>query len=237
MRLDAFLSPGDAARAARVLRKLTTWGLAYAVTGGVALEAALGKAGRTRPLNGIALVVSDFAALPAALGEGGLLIRHVHPRSPPGEIVIQLVDPDQRLRVDVFSARGAALARAPCARLSGFPLRAIGLEDMASRLTSHLLSYARGGDASPEAAADWRRAMQAIDPATIDSVWRDQRTETDPESFAEAASLVATALDAGPGRLVEPDHAAPPGACPHCEDRPFFRLSDPGRVAAALGHV
>ena len=111
MRLDPFLGVADVQRVISVLRKLNTCGLDYAITGGIALEPSLGSGlSRQRALNDIDIVVSTFEALLSTLASA-FMISHAHPDRPTGKLAIQLVEPNQRVRVDVFSARGDTLAQ------------------------------------------------------------------------------------------------------------------------------
>lgn len=105
MRLDPFLGVADAQRVISVLRKLNTCGLDCAITGGIALEPSLGSGlSRQRALNDIDIVVSTFEALLSTLASA-FMISHAHPDRPTGKLAIQ------RVRVDVFSARGDTLAQ------------------------------------------------------------------------------------------------------------------------------
>ena len=114
MTFDLFLSPIDAARVCRVLAKFALRDLREcALMGSLALETHLISMGRkrdVRALNDVDIVVESFASIPDALAKE-FLIRHIHPKVPEGKMLIQLVDPDESLRIDIFRGYGATMAR------------------------------------------------------------------------------------------------------------------------------
>jgi hypothetical protein len=95
-----------AARAVRVLENLQRHGLRdFHITGRLALEAHYAERGQvTAPgtLQDVDLVVSGFDSVPETLAEG-FIASHVHPKAA-GKLVLQLVDAEEALRIDIFSA-------------------------------------------------------------------------------------------------------------------------------------
>ena len=114
MTFDLFLSSTDAARVSRVLEKFAVRNLRrFALTGSLALETqwiALGHAPHRRALNDLDIVVESFTSIPDTLAQD-FLVRHIHPKAPQGKMLIQLVDPEEAVRIDVFRAYGATMAR------------------------------------------------------------------------------------------------------------------------------
>ena len=183
LRLDLFLERPDVERVLNTLRKLNDCGLDYAVTGGIALEPALGsQLGRRRPFNDIDLVVSSLNILPSALGLR-FLISHVHPRRPIGKLAIQLVDPEQRVRIDVFSACGATMERVRLATIGNMSVKVVAVEDLACRFASEMMCYCRGDPVPPKCAKDHSRAKQIVDKNLVERAWQDQRREIDPQTY------------------------------------------------------
>ena len=114
MELDAFLAAADAQRATRTLYKLAEHDIGqWALAGGLALEihvARAGGRGAARQLNDLDFIVDSFEAIPRTLGRD-FLFRHVHPDDPAGKALLQAVDPETRLRVDVFRAYDGQMER------------------------------------------------------------------------------------------------------------------------------
>ncbi|MBD9628008.1 hypothetical protein IB279_34205 [Ensifer sp. ENS06] len=146
-----------------MLQKLSACEIDYAITGGIALEAALGtNFGRRRAFNDIDIVVSGFEGLPAILGRE-FLISHAHPHRPVGKLIIQLVDPSERVRIDIFGACGGTLERAKSALFDDLPVKTVALEDIACRIASEMMCFSRGDTVPPKCADAHERAKQIVD--------------------------------------------------------------------------
>lgn len=237
LRLDPFLEIPDAERVLNVLQKFNGCGLDYAVTGGMALEPALGsEIGRRRPFNDIDLVVSGFDTLPSALASA-FLISHAHPHRPTGKLAIQLVEPEQRVRIDVFSACGATLERIRPAMLDDLPIRVVAVEDLACRLASEMMCFSRGDTVPPKCADDHARARQVVDTKLVEKAWQDQRREVDPMTYAEATAQIDQALGRNSGKLLKTAYSMDTDAvCPHCRDTARFTVASPKSIFPILGY-
>jgi hypothetical protein len=55
-------------------------------------------------------IVGSFDDIPESLGTD-FVLRHVHPIDSPGKTLLQCVDPETRVRVDVFRAYGSEIER------------------------------------------------------------------------------------------------------------------------------
>lgn len=176
MAFDLFLAPADARRAARVLEKLARRGLRdFAGTGGLAIEAHLvGHSTRLRSLNDVDIVVESFGAIPAALADG-FLFRHIHPHAPQGKTLAQLVDPGEALRVDIFRAYGATLARSVPMNFRGGPMAVVALKDLAAREASLLMDLARGTPVPVKHARDFQRLIHDEAATCIGELIQSQR--------------------------------------------------------------
>ena len=208
----------------------------YAVTGGLALEAVLDSdpPGRSA-LNDLDLVASDFHALPHIVSDS-FLIHHAHPKRPKGKLIPQLVCPDTSLRIDIFSASGGILTRRQPAEIRGLSVRAVTLEDMASRIASEMMGLVRGETISVKCSADYKRLAQAVNPSLVEAVWQEQRRDTDPASFREACAAIDEALCINWTRLVDPAYSKTHQRCPYCIDNQPFKLAAPEAVFDLLGH-
>jgi hypothetical protein len=243
MTFNLFLSIADAHRAARVLAKLEAGGLReFALTGGLAVElqlAAHGHSPQARPLNDIDIVVPSFGALPAGLADG-FLNRHIHAQAPAGKMLLQLADPDEALRIDIFSACGGTLARSEPMELHGAARRVVALEDLAAREASLLMDLARGAAAPRKHARDFERlaaAATGADPGRLAAAWRENRKSRDPQEFRDAAAGALELIGARPDLLVAPEYSRDADAiCPKCQETGAFRLA-PGRtILSVLGY-
>ncbi|SCB38897.1 hypothetical protein [Rhizobium hainanense] len=237
LRLDPFLKTTDAERVFNVLQKLNACGLDYAVTGGMALEPALGSGlGRQRALNDIDVVVSGFDALPPALASA-FMISHANPHRPTGKLAIQLVEPEQRVRIDVFSACGDALERIGPALIGDLAIKVVAVEDLACRIASEMMCFSRGDAVPHKCADDHARASQVVDMKLVEKAWQDQRREIDPLTYAEASVQIVEALKRDTGELVKPTYSTDTDAvCRHCYDTANFTVASPKSILSILGY-
>jgi hypothetical protein len=235
------LSSADAARAWRVLEKLSLHGLhGFHLTGRLAMEAhrvASGDRSASRALNDIDIVVPSFAAVPEALARG-FLVRHIHPKAPEGKIVVQLVDAEEALRIDVFSAYGSTLTRS---RLRDSPIGVIPVvsaEDLAARSASLVMELERGQEVARKHAEDFEWLAEFVDPAQVEIAWQDHRRENDPSRFREAWARIRDMVPSCATLLVTPDYSQDADAiCPRCEETGAWRLASGQDVMAILGYV
>ena len=238
---DLFLSPGDARRAARALEKLERCGLRdFALIGGLAIEARLvGHSTQARALNDVDIVVESFGAIPATLADD-FLFRHIHPHAPQGKTLVQLVDPGEALRIDIFRAYGATLARSVPMDFPGGSVAVAALEDLAAREASLLMDLACGSPVPLKHARDFQRladAVAAVDPSRIRAAWGDHRKSHDPETFGEAAACIAELTQSRRELLVFPGYSRDADAvCPKCQETATFRLAPAHAILSILGY-
>ncbi len=219
----------------RVLEKLSAHGFrAGALAGSVAAEIHLLSRGletETRPLNDLDFVVESFAAIPGSLA-GEFLVHHVHPHAPEGKTLLQLVDPEQGLRIDFFRQFGATLARAGRVH----ELTVISLEDVIARTTSLVLGHLRKGQSiDVKHARAFRRLSGLADPAKIDAAWRDHR-QSERESFRDAAHDAHELLARCPELMVREQYSTEIRACPKCRDTGPFQRARPETIVKSLGY-
>ena len=231
MRFADFLAPTDARRVIRVLEKLAHYGLRdFALTGGLAVEMHR-DCPSIRSLNDVDIVVESFDAIPPALAYG-FLFRHIHPDAAHGKTMVQLVDAREALRIDVFRAYGATLARS----VAG-PVALVAREDLAAREAALLMDLERGIPVPRKHAEDFPRLLHTVDPGRIEAAWREHRKPHDPETFREAAALIVELLQSRQDLLVVPEYSRDTDAvCPQCRETERFRLAAPRTVLSILGY-
>ncbi|MDR6903850.1 hypothetical protein [Rhizobium miluonense] len=237
LRLDHFLEAPDVDRVLVVLQRLNDCGLDYAVTGGMALEPSLGlELGRRRPFNDIDLVVSGFGALPSTLASR-FLISHSHPKRPTGKLAIQLVEPQQRVRIDVFSGCGATMERIRPTMICDLPVKVVAVEDLACRIASEMMCFSRGDSVPPKCADDHARARQIVDKNLVEQAWQDQCREIDPPTYTEAVVRIDEALKRSSGSLAKSVYSTDTETvCPHCHDSVSFPLASSKVILSILGY-
>jgi hypothetical protein len=223
------------------LDKLARHGLGnFHLTGSLALathQAAAGYRAPLRALNDIDIVVPSFADVSETLMHG-FLVRHVHPGSPQGRMVLQLVDAEHALRVDIFSAYGAALARSRTRETAIGAIRAIAIEDLAARTASLLMDLGRGKEVARKHAEDFAWLAESADPDGVEVAWRDHRKTSDPITFKETHARIQALVESCAALLVVPAYSQDTDAvCPKCEEVRTWRLASGQVIMSVLGYV
>jgi hypothetical protein len=236
-----FLSAGDVERAMRTLEKLAKHNISgWALTGGLATELHFVLRGRgplLRELNDIDFVADSFEAIPKSLADD-FWFRHIHPADPPGKTMVQMVDAENRLRVDVFRAFGETMRRTSVLKeLLPVPVQLISLEDLLAR-SARLALDLSGGVATPaKYARDFVRLSELAKADDVETAWQDQRKKTDPASFAEASKVLHTLIPASAALLVTKEYSRDTNErCQRCKEEPQFVLAEPEAVLSLLGY-
>ena len=238
---DTFLSSADGARLWRVLEKLSFHGLRrFHLTGRLAMEThrvAAGHHTAPRAINDIDIVVPSFDAVPDALARG-FLVRHVHPKAPQGKLVVQLVDAEEALRIDLFSAYGSTLARSQLRDSPIGMIHVVSAEDLAARNASLVMDLERGRSVERKHAKDLKSLTEIIDPAQVEVAWQDHRRENDPPRFSEVQARIRDLVQSCDALLVTPGYSRDADAiCPRCEETGAWRLASGQDVMTILGYV
>ena len=236
---ESVLNRDDAHRATEALRRMSDRGLEFAITGSLALDAQLavnGVPGSRRALHDIDIVVRDVVSLPDGLADG-LLVNHAHPRATEGKLVLQLVDPGLRLRIDVFRAFGETLQRAMRLEDETGDMTVVAIEDLRARFTAHVIaSLGRGLEIDRKYVASFRRLQRRGEPAKLDRAWRDHRQDF-AGSIAQATEEAQGLIVRRPELLVDEHYGPQSEPCVRCAAFGTFRLADPDDVLAILGYI
>jgi hypothetical protein len=240
MKFAEFLSDADAERAVATFRKLRRHGLeSLALTGGFAIESHLRMRGQRvelRPLNDIDFLAEDFEAIPKTLA-GDFIFRHVHPHDAPGKTLLQAVDSETAVRVDVFRAYGAEMARAETIEDAGHPLCMVSIEDLAARSARLSMDLAFGTPMPAKHARDFQRLLPLVEAAEMEPIWQEHRKPAHPESFAETAELLRRLIPQRTDLQIVPDYSRDVEAvCQRCQPAGEFPLAEGERVLALLGY-
>jgi hypothetical protein len=237
--LECLLSPADSLKVKCVLDQLETCGLTFAVTGGLAIAARLREVDapvRAKALNDLDLVVGAWSAFQGCSWPAGYLINHVHPSAPEGKLLLQLVSPEHRLRIDVFRQYGLTLSRA-----APLPLildsRILSVEDLRARVTAHVCrSLGRGVVIDRKHVESFGALSTAGEPRRLVEAWRDHR-ETVDGTILEATLTAQELIKANPHLIVTEQYGVESVPCAKCKHNDRFRLADRALIASILGYT
>ncbi len=182
------------------------------------------------------LVVESFSSIPGSLADT-FLFRHIHPKALEGKLVIQFIDPEAALRIDVFRAYGATMARSQFVCVGTSPIRVVSLQDLVARAASLVLDLEGGQEVPLKHAKDFERLVNAVDLGRVEIAWRDHRKNGQPAAFAEAAARIRDLIQSRSELLVVPHYSTDINACcPKCEDYGPFRSASPAMIQSILGY-
>jgi hypothetical protein len=120
-----------------------------AITGGVAIQwgvASAGRAGSRTAIADLDMVASRLDAVAPSV-TAAFLVSHYHVVQPGvPKFMVQLVDPESRIRVDVFPDLAGSLARATRVPLGAHDVNVLALEDV---FEHKLLTLSKASAASP----------------------------------------------------------------------------------------
>lgn len=235
-----FFSIAEAERAFKTLRRLSYHDISrWALAGGFAVEIHCLRHGHCpslRHLNDIDFVAPAFDCIPETLAPE-FLFRHVHPFVPPGKIMLQLVDADTALRIDLFRAYEAIMARALWVDLPSGPIQLISPEDALAHAARLLLDLAGGKTVPSRHAKDYVRLKGLVQPSNVEAAWPDHRRPDDPMTFRQTSRLVQTLFTTRRNLLITTKYSKDAThICPSCVFSTPFALADAKLVLALLGY-
>ena len=208
------------------------------LTGSIALQAHLAcrRRGYSRLFGDIDIIINTLDDLPATLIDD-FICPHVHPFGKQGDLLIQLVNPQDAIRLDAFRAVGNAVLRAEHAVLGSNKFFVISCEDLMAKTTSLLMKLSRGGAVSAKHAQDFTALLPLISDG-IEDVWPEYRDNLDPPTFRETAPYVRDLILTYSHALVKPSYNKDVTTkCPKCQTVGLFRPADPRDVFKILGYV
>jgi hypothetical protein len=233
-------SGDEVGRIAHVLQKLSTHDTHHwALTGGIAFEFQIARAGaapRKRRLTDLDFVVDSFDTIPAGL-DADFLFNHVHHTAEQEKLCIQLVEPEARVRIDVFRACGDTMKRAVDISFHEGRFRMLALEDLASRCTRVALEVLSGASVPAKHLLDHLRSAGHVDPVRVRKAWEDHRENHHPDKFEQAVCLLQSLTDEQRSLFAEATYNTDVGVvCRKCCELPQFPLAAKETVLALLGY-
>ena len=238
--LHEFLTPPDVDRASCELRKLARHPIQHwALTGGLAIEIhsrIAESAPHIRRLNDLDFIADSFESIPSALGQDFLVV-HVHPFAEPGKIMLQLADPDAKLRIDLFRACGSTMDRAPRLNLPTGAVRLVSAPDLIARSARLVFDLHQGIPIPSKHATDFLRLSEMVEPSQVQGAWRDHRKATQPDIFDDVEKLLKRLIPASSTLLIAAEFSTDVASvCPSCHPVSTFQLADRSRVLSTLGY-
>jgi hypothetical protein len=166
-----------------------------------------------------------------------LLLRHVHPDDPPGKNMMQGVDPETKVRIDIFRAYGQEMERALPTELAGSVFRIASLQDLVARHARLNWNLMEGKPVAPKYARDFLRMVDMVSISEVEGIWQEHRKSGCPESFEETVLLLREAIASQPELLIAPTYLTDvEEVCPRCREVEDFPLADPRGILAILGY-
>jgi len=187
-------------------------------------------------LNDIDFITPALRYVPETLTDD-FLIRHVHPLDAPGKTILQLVDPETRLRINLFRACNPMLTSTLSLGFSFGQIQLISGEDVVAHAARILLELRVGAPVAGKHANNYLRLAGLIHIPDLEAAWHHHRKPDHPKTFEEVNSLVRSSIASHSELLITPDYSQDATQiCPRCVPLPAFPLADPHLVLALLGY-
>jgi hypothetical protein len=240
---ELLLTSEDVSRGVGSLHKLARhFAEPVVLTGSIAAGWHLLNSGR-RPskthLNDIDTVaLRGPSGIGPALGRD-FLVNHFHPYRGGGRVLLQLVDEEQRTRVEVFTPGSDSLAeRLIDSAVGDVPCRLVSAEDLLAKLLSIIHPAAEGEPVDPKYVERFDSLSAAADMDVVRRLWREYRREGRSADFDEAARLVKSAIASDPGLLRAADYCQDVDLrCEWCHESESFPVASRLKVHEVLGYV
>ena len=233
-------SGDEGARIVHVLQKLGAHNTHHwAFTGSLALEfhlAQVGAAPRKRRFTDLDFVVDSFDSIPVGLS-AHFLFNHVHRTAGQGKLCIQLVEPEAKVRIDVFRTSGETMSRTVNILYDEGRFRMLALEDLAARCSGVALGVLSGASIPAKHLQDLLRSAGHVDSVRVLRAWEDHREAYHPDRFEQAVRLLQSLTDKQRSVFTEGIYETDITAvCQKCSELPQFPLAAKERVWALLGY-
>jgi hypothetical protein len=148
-----------------------------AITGGVAIQAGMAMRGRAGPRKTVAdldMVATTIDAVSSGVADT-FLVSHYHSLRPGvPKFMVQLVDPDTRIRVDIFPDLVGSLQRASLVEIGPTRVRCLALVDIFAHKLLTMASASPARTIDPKHVADatllgevLQRSVPAIEPHSL----------------------------------------------------------------------
>jgi len=211
------------------------------VTGSFAVEWNIGaRDGQVRPrkLNDIDLVVGEFSEILSGIAKRFLII-HFHPTRERGNLLMQLVDRQTRTRVDIFSARSAAIFdRALEAQFGGIEVALVSAEDLAARLLAIIAILLDGRTVDPKYVDSFTRLLHVVDRDVACELWKEYSWGNYTDQFLPTANKVIDLVHRQQGLLKPIEYSQNTDEiCQWCIKTDEFPIADRKAVFEMLGYV
>ncbi len=189
-------------------------------------------------LNDIDIVVSNLSSLPFSLGKD-FLIRHFHPDRGNGKILIMLVDPVQKIRIDIFTPALFSFTQ----RTEDFVLfdnlfSIISAEDLLVKLLSIICCVLDFKTVNTKYVRQFEKLLAISNRDIAGNLWNECRKDSQPAEFTATVNKCMELISHRPELLQSGEYSKNPDEdCPWCRVSRVFPLSRPSDILRILGYV
>lgn len=230
----------EVARATAFLKKLLPYLQQdeYCLVGGVVIRYHVINGGLqypSRPLNDIDLMAKNSHSISPRIAES-FMIAHFHPGNSPNQFYLVVVDPDSKLKGDIFDWRfdPKVPLRVPFEG-TDIPIRTI--EDQLVTTVHNLQKIASGITIDPKQFEDTKRLIMLADPARAEAIWQSFQVDHSTTLVKAIEFTEATAVDHPELVREKPHHRPPSYICTECVDTPDFPLTPLKQIYNTLGYL
>lgn len=215
------------------------------VCGGLATRFHLAQHGLTipaRPFNDLDLLIeSPNDTAPTITSD--FMLYHYHPPGVDDPVeksyfFYAFVDPQSRLKADVFPYRWSAPGRFVWATFQGKPIKVVGIEDQLIQCLYDVSRISPKLKVDPKQLTDVHTLMKIANVKLTEQIWKKNNHPSYPSTLKEAIEKADYLKVYHPQWWQEKPYRKPtPYKCSHCQDRLNYPIDSMSKIYKVLGYV
>ncbi|QQG44822.1 MAG: hypothetical protein HYW86_02830 [Candidatus Roizmanbacteria bacterium] len=195
-----------------------------------------------RPFNDLDLLIKAADdILPSITSD--FMLYHYHPAGVDDPIektyfFYAFIDPETKIKADVFPYRWSSPKRFIQATFKGKLLPIVGAEDQLIQCLYDVSRISETMKVDPKQLQDVHSLLQITDTSLAEQIWRSNSHPLYPKTLHEALLRADSIVKEHPDWWKEKPYRKPkPYQCQNCQARPVFAITDMTKIYEILGYV
>lgn len=195
-----------------------------------------------RPFNDLDLLIETPSDIKPSVSSD-FMIYHYHPPGVDDPVettyfFYAFVDPESRMKADVFPYRWSTPERFINAQFRDGSIKLVGIEDQMIQCLYDVSRISSQQKVDPKQLDDVHALAQIADIELAQDIWRQNNHPSYPRTLKEAIKRADNIRVEHPELWqAKPYRKSKPYKCAHCQDRPDYPIADMTEVYKVLGYV
>ena len=211
----------------------------FAIVGGLAIRYHIMKRDLPYPersLNDLDIIIKDINDIPPSVTKD-FLIAEWHPPKKSGYFIVKLVDPETKIKADIFPFGPDSTKRFINLPFMGYTINVASIEDQLVKTVFDIQRISAQNKVDPKQFSDAKLLMKIADLKLANQVWKDQSFKRYPKSITDAIDRAKNIAKKHPEWLQEQPFRKPkPFKCPDCKPPADFPLTPMEEIYKILGY-